>query len=490
MYIDSCISCAATVLAIAGAAQTGRIYISVIVALLLFCILCLYIIKRLDNENKRLYLYSDLTSLPNKNSLYNYFRKNKISTHDVSLLYIDIDNFRYINETEGIAFGSRILAEVGKRLSMLAQPRGQVFHLYGDKFAIVYDSSCEHGLGEVMAAYVQAGFKDSFEISDRTYYINISIGVVDKPAENMNIQQMLEAAEVAMYRSKETGKNRYSLYDVSMSKALVEQTNIAKHLRQALEQNEFEIFYQPQLDLLYNRIDGFEALLRWNSKVLGPVPPDRFIKFAEATQLIIPLGTWVLRSACAFLKKLIDMGYSHLNMSVNVSIVQLMQDDFVPTVQDTLEFLELSPEHLELEITESMLMESYDKVLPKLEKLRSIGVRIALDDFGTGYSSLSYLSQIPINTLKLDKSFINRIGTIEESLIDSIIYMCRRLNLCSVAEGVEKEYQLQRIREMGCHKIQGYLFSKPVTEGEIVDLLQTSPASVNHIYPLKNDTLV
>ncbi|HHY83668.1 MAG TPA: bifunctional diguanylate cyclase/phosphodiesterase [Clostridiales bacterium] len=423
--------------------------------------------------------------MPNKNSLLKFFKENhKTSIHDISLLYIDIDNFRYINQTEGHEFGSQVLLEVSKRLALLAKPNGRVYHLSGDEFVIIYNNPSETGLGEVMAAYIQAGFKKSFDISDKELYINISIGVVERPAENMTIQQMLEAAEVAMYRAKETGKNKYALYDITMSRTLAERTSIIKHMRHAIEQNEFEIHYQPQLDLFFDRIDGFEALLRWNSKELGWVAPDQFIKAAEATQLIVPLGAWVIRNACAFLKKLDDMGYSPLNMSVNVSIIQLMQDDFVPTVQDTLEFLELSPENLELEITESLLMESFDLVMPKLEELRKIGVRIALDDFGTGYSSLSYLSQIPITTLKLDKSFINKIGTKEEGLIESILHMCKRLNLCTVAEGVEKNSQIPILKEMGCHKIQGYLFSKPLTEEGIINLLQTAPTLVDDIYLL------
>ena len=224
-----------------------------------------------------------------------------------------------------------------------------------------------------------------------------------------------------------------------------------------------------------DRIDGFEALLRWTSKELGPIPPDEFIKVAESTHIIHSLGMWVLRSACTFLKKLEKMGYSPLNISVNVSVMQLLKDDFVTTVRETLEFLELAPEHLELEITESMLMKSLHLIIPKLQELREIGVRIAIDDFGTGYSSLSYLSQIPVTTLKLEKSFIDKIGTEQEGLTESILYLCRQLNLNTVAEGVEKNHQVSYLKEKGCQKMQGYLFSKPLPEQGILDLLKSAP---------------
>ena len=200
-------------------------------------------------------------------------------------------------------------------------------------------------------------------------------------------------------------------------------------------------------------------------------------------QLIIPLGAWVLRSSCTFLKKLEQMGYASLGVSVNVSVTQLMQNDFVALVQETLEFLEIAPGRLELEITESILMESFQLVRPRLEELRKIGVRIALDDFGTGYSSFSYLAQIPITTLKLDKSFIDHIGTGQEALIESVIYLCRKMDLCVVVEGVEKDSQLNYLREQGCQKIQGYLFSKPLSQGEILNLLRSGSFSG---CPLKN----
>lgn len=453
------------------------VLITMILTLLTVLVLKSSRVRKLKKENMQLTVFSRQTPLPNRNALYMDAEKIQLdcAVQDMALLYVDIDNFRYIHVIEDHDYADLVLSKVSERLVALTQPKGKVYHLSEDKFAVLFTNTGRKGMGEIMAANILAGFKERFEILGNELYINLSIGIVEHPQSNMTMQKMVTAAEIAMYKAKQAGKNHYFVYDHSLSHALKEKTNIQNHLRLAFERNEFEIYYQCQLDLNFDRIDGFEALLRWTSKELGPVPPNQFIKVAENSHLIVSVGTWVLRSSCAFLKKLEKMGYSPLNISVNVSVIQLMQDDFVPTVQETLEFLNLAPEHLELEITESMLIKSLQLVLPKLEQLRRIGVRIALDDFGTGYSSLSYLSQIPITTLKLDKSFVDKIGTEQESLTESILYLCKQLNLDIVAEGVEHNYQASYLKRMKCHKMQGYLFSRPLPEQGIIDLLKSAP---------------
>lgn len=455
---------------------------------LLFCILAIFTlltvlilqtikVRKLQQKNQQLILFSRETPLPNRTALRKDVEQNKPEgdIQDLSLLYVDIDNFRYIHVIEDHHFAKLVLYKVSERLITLAQPKGRVYHLSEDKFAILYPDTGQKGIGEIMAANILAGFKERFEIAGNELYINLSIGIVDHPPADMTIEKILTAAQIAMYHAKEAGRNYYYVYNPDLSRSLKERTNIKNHLRLAFERNEFAIHYQPQLDLDLDRIDGFEALLRWTSKELGPIPPDEFIKVAESTHIIHSLGMWVLRSACTFLKKLEKMGYSPLNISVNVSVMQLLKDDFVTTVRETLEFLELAPEHLELEITESMLMKSLHLIIPKLQELREIGVRIAIDDFGTGYSSLSYLSQIPVTTLKLEKSFIDKIGTEQEGLTESILYLCRQLNLNTVAEGVEKNHQVSYLKEKGCQKMQGYFFSKPLPEQGILDLLKSAP---------------
>lgn len=430
--------------------------------------------KNLKKDYLKVRYFHPLTELPNMNSLLNDLQRTQSSGSDgMAVLYIDIDDFRLINDVVGYNLGDMALKEVGSRLVELCKNKGELYHVGEDEFVIVYPDISEKGIGEIMAAYILGGFKTSIKVLDQDLFISISIGVYEQHGRNFCVQQLLAFAEAAMYHAKSSGKKRYLLYNKDLGKELVEKARISKLIHKAYENNEFEVYYQPQLDLAFDRIDGFEALLRWKSPTLGMVPPDQFIKVAEETQLIIPLGTWVLRTACAFLKKMEAEGYAPLSISVNVSVIQLLQDDFVSLVQETLDFLEINPEYLELEITESILMR-FELVKPKIEELRKIGVRIALDDFGTGYSSLSYLSQTPISTLKLDKTFIDRIGSSYEILIDSVIYLCKKMELQVVAEGVETNSQLDYLRTAGCHRMQGYLFSKPLPEKEVMDLLKSS----------------
>jgi EAL domain-containing protein (putative c-di-GMP-specific phosphodiesterase class I) len=259
-----------------------------------------------------------------------------------------------------------------------------------------------------------------------------------------------------------------------MNDAISERVLLEKHLRTALDNNEFVLHYQPQLDIATNKVSGLEALIRWNSPELGFVSPLKFISIAEDTHLIIPIGEWVLKNACLFLKKLHQQGYSDMLMSVNISMLQLIQDDFANKVMEILDELKLDPKYLELEITESILMESYEAIAEKLKLLKGKGVRIALDDFGKGYSSLNYLKQLPISTLKIDKSFVDTISADDKnkSLTDLIVTIGITMGLCVVAEGVETQEQLDYLVEHKCSKIQGYFFSRPVPDEAVVDAIK------------------
>lgn len=284
----------------------------------------------------------------------------------------------------------------------------------------------------------------------------------------------MKNADVAMYRAKEDGKGTYVVYDKSMHTAFNERMNIEKHLRSAMNNNEFELYYQPQVDIQSGLISGFEALIRWNSPTLGFVSPLSFIKIAEDSRLIIYIGEWVLRESCIFMKGIQDRMGIPYKISVNISIIQLLQDDFVEMVQESLTESGLKPSCLELEITESIFMESFESIVNKLQFLKSQGIRIALDDFGTGYSSLSYLQQLPISTLKMDKTFIDSLSekAYSQSFVQTIIQLGHNMGLEVVAEGVEEISQLDFLRKSGCDKVQGYLVSKPVPKQEVVELLE------------------
>ncbi len=437
-------------------------------------------IKRSEERLTHLAYYDTLTGLPNKLSLLeNSCRAVFIPEKGkAALLFIDMDHFKYINDTMGHAFGDQVIIKVSKRLNSLLDERCTLYRISGDEFVIIKqdingeaDAEAE---AEEFAAYILSGFRKELKVKNSVLYVNLSIGISMYPEHGKTAEELIKYADIAMYKVKETGRNNCLVYDQSLNEAFTERAGIEKYLHTALERGEFELYYQPQLDLKSNRITGMEALLRWKSPELGSVPPLKFIKIAEDTHLIIPLGTWVLKKACEFLRELHNKGFDYLTVSVNISILQLLQSDFGEIITGVLEDYGLKPCFLELEITETILMESFEAVGMKLEKLSELGVRIALDDFGKGYSSLNYLKQLPITTLKVDKSFIDNAFNSgkEDALTKHIITIGKSLGMCVIAEGVEKQEQLEFLVKQDCDKIQGYLYSKPVRTTDIVKLVE------------------
>jgi diguanylate cyclase (GGDEF)-like protein/PAS domain S-box-containing protein len=419
--------------------------------------------------------HDTLTELPNRLALYEDLSGIFANSTDTrgALFFIDLDNFKFVNDSMGQSFGDRLIRIVGYRLTQILNEAGTVYRFGGDEFVVYINGYRDT---EELAGYalmILNSFKMPLTIGNSIFHATISIGISLYPEHGHDSDELLRCADFALHKAKKTGKNRYILFDQTMSETFSEWMVIEKHLRMALEKNEFQIHYQPQLDLESGRISGFEALLRWQNPELGEVPPIKFIKIAEDTHIIIEVGKWVLQNACLFIKTLHRNGYPGLSVSVNISILQLLQEDFVEGVLETLLQLEFEPEHLELEITESILMESYEIIGMKLRQMQRCGVRIALDDFGKGYSSLHYLLQLPINTLKVDKSFIDSItsGEQESALAGQIISIGKSLGLCVIAEGVEVQEQMDYLIKQGCHKIQGYYFSKPLPEKDVKRIL-------------------
>ena len=316
-------------------------------------------------------------------------------------------------------------------------------------------------------------FNKPFKIDNKQIYITASIGVALYPKDGTDTNTILKNADSAMYKAKELGKNRFALFDPEMYLKLERKTCIERILRTAIENNELSINYQPQYDAQNNEIFGFEALLRLNSKELGFISPLEFIPIAEECGYITKLSQWVLNESCKQSVKWLNAGYKFKSISINISSVDLQQPDFLENIKDILKNTSINPNIVELEITETVLMQSLDSSINILKKLMDMGIRIALDDFGTGYSSLSYLRKIPISTLKIDKSFIDNITSNkkEESIINNIIQMAHSMDLKVVAEGVETKEQLSILKERNCDYIQGYYFSKPLPASEIEKLL-------------------
>ena len=420
--------------------------------------------------------YEDgLTGLPNKRALHEDFEGCKEMYKDKkgAIIFIDADNFKLINDTLGHSIGDKFIIEIGKRLQSLVHEGIQVYRMGGDEFILLLHSIEDISEIEIIGSHIIEGFKKGFEISGMSIHTSISAGIAVFPEHGVTAEELIMRADIAMYKAKEEGKGKYVLYDPKMNRDLLERVGIEKNLRTAIANEELILYYQPQYNMQTREIIGFEALIRWDSKELGWVMPYKFIQIAEDSHTIIPIGKWVLKTACEFVKKVHNLGYRDYTMAVNISLLQIMQEDFVEMVLDILKECDLDPEYLELEMTETMLIQNFQWVVEKLGVLRDKGVKIALDDFGTGYSSLNYINQLPINILKIDKSFVDTISSHEEHkiIINILINLGHRMGLEVLAEGVETEEEYDYLRRHGCDSLQGYLFSKPLPEKEVLELL-------------------
>lgn len=424
--------------------------------------------------------HDSLTGLYNRNYLYEHISNSikEIDKNNVinALMFIDADNFKFVNDTLGHSFGDKFIIEISKRLLTLKNENSALFRLGGDEFVYCLKSIKNKQQAESFADEILKIFYEPFFIEDNMINTTISVGISLYPHDGDSADILLKYADMAMYKVKGNGKNGYSFFDKSLSDEMHNRVNIEKYLKKALPNNEFIVYYQPQVNIEGNRVDGFEALIRWKSPELGMVSPLNFISLAEELGLILPIGEWILRSACSFIKELNGKRNTKYKISVNISVLQLLQDNFTEMVLNVLSEVGLEPSYLELEITESIIMESPDLNISKLKLLLSRGISIALDDFGTGYSSLSYLRAMPINTLKIDKSFVDNISNTDDtvSITDTIISLGHNLGLTIVAEGVENTEQLNYLKEHHCDKIQGYLFSKPLRASELEIFLDNS----------------
>ncbi|MDT3425420.1 diguanylate cyclase (GGDEF)-like protein/PAS domain S-box-containing protein [Paenibacillus forsythiae] len=425
-----------------------------------------------SEEKHRLLAYSDgLSGLPNRLSLTEelkeYIEKNEDGK--AALYFLDIDNFKYINDTMGHTFGDRLLMLAGERLLGRAPDQSRHYRFGGDEFVILLKNMERAEQTVFYAEALIQSFKEPFQLGDSTVHVSISVGIAQYPRDGKSAEELLKNADIAMYRAKQAGKGTYVLYGQNMQRHFDERMIVEKHLRGAIDNNELFLNYQPKVYLHTGELWGFEALIRWNSPDLGFVSPLSFIRIAEDCRLIVPIGEWVLRRACLFLAGLHRQGRGPYHISVNISVIQLLLADFADTVLRILRETGLDPRYLELEITESIFMESFEEISTKLEYLKKWGIGIALDDFGTGYSSLSYLKQLPITTLKIDKSFIDSIPDENSSmpLAGSIIAIGHDMGLSVTAEGVETKEQLDFLETMKCDKVQGYYISRPIPENQV-----------------------
>lgn len=393
-----------------------------------------------------------------------------------SLLFIDLDDLKAINDNFGHAAGDQIIVSAAERIVRSIPPESFVARIGGDEFvAVLAGERDRHRIIRIAEKLIQSLARD-YEVQGQRILTTGSIGISVCPDDGSSAEILLKNADSAMYAAKTTGRNCWRFFEPALQQDNYKKLTMIYSLRQALERNEFFLHYQPKVETIGGKLVGFEALTRWQSPEYGLVPPDRFIPLAEDSRLILPLGKWVLQEACAFARQLCDSGQGHLHVAVNISPRQLAAPDFIETVRSIVAAAGISPGQLELEVTETVLMESVDDVFCKLVELRDQGIRLALDDFGTGYSSLTYLRSLPLETLKIDKSFIRCLSRdeIQAQFVSHIIDMAHTLKLTVVAEGVETVPQWELLQQAGCDHIQGYLVCRPVPCAAALQFLQTN----------------
>ncbi len=438
--------------------------------------------RLVETEEQLAYLanYDVLTELPNRSLLIERLRQTlghaSRNSQGVVILVLDIDGFQVINDTIGHQYGDELLCKVAKRLTSTISAGSTVARLGSDEFAILLESDDPVTEVSTLAQSLLNNLHHSMELNNHDIAITSSIGISVYPSDGNDALILLKNANTAMSRAKTLGKNTYQFFTEEMNSAAFERLILENQLRKVLIQNELQVYYQPQIDILSGCVVGVEALLRWQHPEQGLVLPGHFISIAEDTGFIIPIGEWVLHTACLQVKSWLEQGISPLRVSVNVSSKQFKDPNLLPTIKRILEETQLEPHCLELELTESVLMEEdrhhyCDECIFK--ELQTMGVNIAIDDFGTGYSSLSYLKRFPVNTLKIDRSFIKDIcqNNDDAAITTAIIAMAHSLQLSVVAEGVEKSEQLMFLRSRKCEVVQGYLFSRPLPAEEITNLL-------------------
>jgi len=435
--------------------------------------------KRAEERIRYLANHDGLTGLPNRTLLHDRIRQAlaQASRHrtQVALLFVDLDRFKVINDTLGHAIGDRLLETVSTRLLACMREEDTVARHGGDEFVVVLPNVAQPQDAAHAAQKIVDTLSAPYLLQDRELYVTPSIGIGVYPSDGEDVQVLVKNAEAAMYHAKEAGGSTYQFYAAEMNAHAHERLDLENDLRRALKRGELLLHYQAQVETDTGRITGMEALIRWRHPERGLVSPAAFIPVAEETGLIIPIGEWVLRQACMQTKAWQEAGHPGLRMAVNLSGRQFLHGDLLQTVSGILQETGVDPHTLELELTESMLMQHTEETIATLEELSLLGVQLAIDDFGTGYSSLSYLKRFPVHRLKIDQSFVRDITTDpgDAAIADAIIAMAHSLSLGVIAEGVETAEQLEFLHSHRCEEVQGYHFSRPLPAEECTRLLQT-----------------
>lgn len=438
-------------------------------------------LKHAQETIRHMAYHDSLTNLPNRRMfqerLTEEIDKAKEQDQKLALLFLDIDRFKTLNDSLGHTVGDMLLIEVAERLETLSFVRSRLFRWGGDEFTILLPV---HNNDEALqkSADILRLFEGSFIIQGHEFFVTVSLGVSFYPDHGDDMDSLVRHADVAMYRAKEYGESMVTVYQTAMNKDYASLLLMETKLRKAIESEGLELHYQPKMDMLQENIYSMEALVRWTDPELGSIPPSQFIPLAEEWGLISILGYWTLEAACRQNKQWQEAGFPPMRVAVNISAIHFQQAGFARKVKEILEETGLEPKYLELEITENIMLRNTKHSLDVLKELKQLGISISIDDFGTGYSSLGYLRRFPIDTLKIDQSFIQSLGEENNAaIIKAIIYMAHALNLRVIAEGVEEEEQLKFLTRHHCDEVQGYLIGKPLPAVEFARYMQLKVTS-------------
>jgi diguanylate cyclase (GGDEF)-like protein len=451
--------------------------------------------RKIAEERIRYMAYFDnLTGLPNRQYLSERLdealREARRDDSLLALLFIDLDHFKEINDSFGHSTGDMLLGSVAQRLTECVRSSDDVTTLNsetrdetvlhtvsrqgGDEFTILLTQVANSFDACRVATRILTAMKEPFSLNRRDVVVGASIGIAVFPHDGDDTDVLLKHADTAMYHAKKSGRNDYACFSESMKEEALRKLTLEGDLRKAIERKEFELYYQPKIDSQTDRVCGLEVLIRWRHPERGMVSPVEFIPVAEETGLIVPIGEWVLRVACSQTRTWHNSGVHNLPISVNVSSRQFRKNALMETVTEILAESGMAPRQLELEVTETTMLQDEDEAVTALLRLKELGIQVALDDFGTGYSSLSYVRRLPLDTIKIDRSFVKELGQDSESasIVTAIIAMAHSLGLRVVAEGVETEQQADFLRSQGCEELQGFLYSEPVPAAAIPALLK------------------
>ena len=434
--------------------------------------------KQAEEQLFRLAHFDGLTGLPNRSTLMERLDEARavarVTGRCIAALFVDLDRFKLINDTLGHAVGDELLRAVARRFQVAVRESDTVCRIGGDEFVVVLTDLQDHKEVSNLAGRLLKPLIRPFQIGPHEIFVTASVGISVYPEDGEDPEDLVKKADIAMYHAKSLGRNNYQFYHPRLDEHADRRLVLTNSLRRGLEAGEFRVHYQPKVEVETGRVTGVEALARWEHPELGLLSPSEFIPLAEEAGLIVPLGEWVLRQACGQAVAWQVQGLPPMRMGVNLSGYQLQQPGMTVVIMGILEETGLAPEWLELELTETVVMQNPSMAISVLEEIRALGIQVSIDDFGTGYSSLAQLKRFPVNTLKIDKSFIRDLefNPTDAAIATAIIAMGTCLNLEVVAEGVEKEGQLAFLQRKGCHGAQGFLFSGPVPAEEVPGILQ------------------